>query len=176
MKVTLNGKEDELQEGISVADLLALRKIRANGAAASHNTGIRRLFGMLRMPPLSGPSPKPARTLRDDIADWCAKQPWIFYSPWPLYFAYVLLRYWHAIIETFLYPSVPTYYACWFDGINLGIHELGHYVFAPFGDFLHVAGGSILQCAIPVICFATFWRQGHYFALGVMGATMTLVT
>src|SRR5689334_17337137 len=28
---------------------------------------------------------------------------------------------------------------------NLGIHELGHMLFAPFGEFMHIAGGSIFQ-------------------------------
>lgn len=51
--------------------------------------------------------------------------------------------------------------------LTVGIHELGHFVFAFFGRFLHVAGGSFWQLAAPLIGAAMFWRQRDYFALCV---------
>ncbi len=50
-------------------------------------------------------------------------------------------------------------------GLNLGIHELGHMVFAPFGQFLTIAGGTILQCLVPVVGMAMFARQRDPFAI-----------
>ncbi len=50
-------------------------------------------------------------------------------------------------------------------GLNLGIHELGHVVFSPFGQFLAIAGGTLLQCAAPIIAGVLFWRQRDYFAI-----------
>lgn len=52
-------------------------------------------------------------------------------------------------------------------GLNLGIHELGHVVFAFFGDFVGIAGGTLLQLAIPLIAFWMFYRQRDYFAIAI---------
>lgn len=46
------------------------------------------------------------------------------------------------------------------DGVNLAIHETGHLLFAPFGDFLQFAGGTITQLAFPLIFAGYFWRRG----------------
>ncbi len=58
-------------------------------------------------------------------------------------------------------------YASLFAGLNLGIHELGHFVFAPLGEFMGMAGGSILQCLAPIVAAWIFWRQEDYFAISV---------
>lgn len=52
-----------------------------------------------------------------------------------------------------------------FKGLDLGIHEIGHVVFSPFGEFLAVAGGSILQCLVPIASMVMFFRQRDYFAI-----------
>ena len=41
-------------------------------------------------------------------------------------------------------------------GVNLIIHEAGHFVFMFFGQFIHVLGGSLLQVMMP-ICFAVYF-------------------
>lgn len=59
-------------------------------------------------------------------------------------------------------------YSDLFKPLNLTIHELGHYVFAPFGEFMHVAGGSLFQCLIPlVVGIPMFLRQRDYFAVAI---------
>lgn len=40
--------------------------------------------------------------------------------------------------------------------VNLPFHEAGHIVFAPFGRFLQVLGGTIGQLLIPCLCLGTF--------------------
>lgn len=40
--------------------------------------------------------------------------------------------------------------------INLPFHEAGHIIFSPFGEFLSVLGGSLMQLLIPLICFFVF--------------------
>ena len=52
-----------------------------------------------------------------------------------------------------------------FKGLNLGIHELGHYIFMPFGHFMHMAGGTIAQLAAPIVSVFMFYRQRDYFAI-----------
>lgn len=50
-------------------------------------------------------------------------------------------------------------------GLNLGIHELGHILWSPFGEFLMIAGGSLTQCLVPFIGAFFFVRQRDPFAL-----------
>lgn len=51
-----------------------------------------------------------------------------------------------------------------FSAIDLGIHELGHIIFMPFGTFMRIAGGSIFQCLFPLMWFAGFLQKKWYFA------------
>src|SRR5215212_8814877 len=43
------------------------------------------------------------------------------------------------------------------DGVNLVIHEAGHIVFSPFGEFLTVAGGSLFQVIVPLVFAGYFY-------------------
>ena len=60
-------------------------------------------------------------------------------------------------------------YADLFGGITLGVHELGHVVFAGLGPFLCSFGGTFWQLAVPVIAAVLFARQPDYFAISVAG-------
>ena len=57
-----------------------------------------------------------------------------------------------------------------FGGLTLGVHELGHLVFSPFGEWLGTAGGSLSQVAVPVAVAYGFLRQRDYYAIAVAGA------
>jgi hypothetical protein len=94
--------------------------------------------------------------LRDDARQWAMGRFWPLRALLMLYFAYVLARHLGS-----------GEYTGWFGGINLGIHELGHVVFSPFGMFLGVLGGSFWQVAVPLLAFWIFHRQGDYFAHSV---------
>jgi hypothetical protein len=50
-------------------------------------------------------------------------------------------------------------------GLNLGIHELGHILWSPFGQFLTILGGSLTQCLAPLVGTAMFLRQRDPFAV-----------
>ena len=55
------------------------------------------------------------------------------------------------------------------DDVDLAIHEAGHVVFSPFGEFMAVAGGTVLQVLVPaafVGCFA--WRRDGFGAFVVL--------
>lgn len=54
------------------------------------------------------------------------------------------------------------------DGANLIIHEAGHVIFSPFGSFLNILGGSLLQILIPAMFTAYFWRQKFLISTSVM--------
>ena len=50
---------------------------------------------------------------------------------------------------------------------DLIFHEAGHFIFAPFGRFMTVLGGSLLQVLIPVIAVVAFVRQEEPFSAAI---------
>lgn len=113
------------------------------------------------------PPPVPPRAeptgLRAEIETWCQGRAWWARLPLLVYFA-------HAFVQ---HISHPQEYRSIFDALNLGIHELGHYVFA-FGQFLTAAGGTLAQCLAPVLGGLMFYRQRDFF--GVAVASLWLAT
>jgi len=41
-------------------------------------------------------------------------------------------------------------------GVNLIFHEAGHTILAPFGEFLHILGGSLMQVLVPAVIAGYF--------------------
>jgi hypothetical protein len=54
------------------------------------------------------------------------------------------------------------------DNVNLPIHETGHFVFRPFGEFMGVAGGSIFQVILPAAFAGYFYRQEKFYSASVV--------
>ena len=103
----------------------------------------------------------PAR-MAHAVETWCAGRCWPGRALLVLWFAWVA---WHHAADD-MYTSL-------FGMLNLGIHELGHMVFRPGGEFLHVAGGTILQLLVPLISIVMFLRQRDYFALSLSGVWLS---
>lgn len=63
------------------------------------------------------------------------------------------------------------------DGVNLVIHEAGHIVFSPFGEFLTVAGGSLFQVIVPLVFAGYFYfnRKPYSCALVLFWAGESLL-
>jgi hypothetical protein len=59
-------------------------------------------------------------------------------------------------------------------GVIFGVHELGHLVFAPFGEFLSVAGGSIAQIALPAAAALLFLKRQDRYAIAVCGCWLAV--
>lgn len=53
------------------------------------------------------------------------------------------------------------------DSVDLAVHETGHLVFGPFGEFIGVAGGTLGQLIMPLIFVVYFWRRGDRHAATV---------
>lgn len=52
-----------------------------------------------------------------------------------------------------------------FNAIDFGIHEVGHFLFIPFGEFMTILGGSLLQTIFPLLWFgALFWKRWYFAA------------
>jgi hypothetical protein len=54
------------------------------------------------------------------------------------------------------------------DGVNLLIHEAGHMVFMPLGEFLMIAGGSLLQVIMPVSFVIYFARHEKPYSAALL--------
>ncbi|HEX8492588.1 MAG TPA: hypothetical protein VF658_07080 [Pyrinomonadaceae bacterium] len=54
------------------------------------------------------------------------------------------------------------------DNVNLVIHEAGHIFFMPFGQFLMIAGGSLLQLIIPAIFALYFYYHGKSYSCALV--------
>ena len=50
---------------------------------------------------------------------------------------------------------------------DLVFHEAGHILFSPFGRFMTVLGGSLLQFLVPVIAAVAFIRQEDPFSAAI---------
>ncbi len=53
------------------------------------------------------------------------------------------------------------------DAVDLAIHETGHLVFNPFGEFIGFAGGTLFQLIIPALFVGYFWRRDDRHAASV---------
>ncbi len=51
-----------------------------------------------------------------------------------------------------------------FSMFDFGIHELGHIIFRPFGEFMTILGGSLFQCIFPFLWMAGSIQKRWYFA------------
>lgn len=72
-------------------------------------------------------------------------------------------------LAAWLTPYVwnPTRYGL-LDHVDLAIHEAGHVVFAPFGEFMGIAGGSLLQLIVPLAFVAYFLRRSDRYAAAIV--------
>jgi hypothetical protein len=90
------------------------------------------------------------------IDEWAAGRSWQLRLPLLLYFAWV-----------FQHHLKNPFYDSFLGFLNLGIHELGHFVWAPFGETAGFLGGSLSQCLVPVIALLMFYRQRDFFAIAI---------
>ena len=85
---------------------------------------------------------------------WCQDRPRILRAALWLYFLWALVHH----VQDPLYQSL-------FKPINLGIHELGHILFIPFGMTLEIFAGSFVQGVAPLIALLLFLRPHPEFCV-----------
>jgi hypothetical protein len=54
------------------------------------------------------------------------------------------------------------------DNIDLPIHETGHLVFSPFGEFMQFLGGTLFQLIVPCVFVGYFLRKRDRFAASMV--------
>ena len=60
-----------------------------------------------------------------------------------------------------------------FSGIIFGSHEFGHLFFAPFGELLMVAGGSLMQLLVPIGAGALLVARRDWYGTAVAGCWLS---
>lgn len=90
----------------------------------------------------------------NEARQWCrGRNAWVR-APLLVFFLYILMR--HLTDPDYMSLLYP---------LNLGIHELGHMLFAYFGQFISTLGGTFWECAAPWIGMWNFYRQKDFFAI-----------
>jgi hypothetical protein len=68
----------------------------------------------------------------------------------------------------FLWCAYDPYQWHLIDGVNLLIHEAGHIVFRPFGEFMMIAGGSLFQVIMPGLFVGYFWYHRKFYSAALV--------
>lgn len=53
------------------------------------------------------------------------------------------------------------------DNLDLAIHEAGHVLLSPFGEFVHLVGGTLFQLLVPALFVWHFTRRRDHYAAAV---------
>jgi len=55
------------------------------------------------------------------------------------------------------------------DSLNLVFHEAGHPLFSPFGETLHILGGTLMQLLVPFAVLVTCWHKRQAIGAALAG-------
>ncbi|MDD4911341.1 MAG: hypothetical protein PHP57_03540 [Sideroxydans sp.] len=96
---------------------------------------------------------------------------------WGRGFAWALLSYWSFTLIGADYRDGEIF-GSFMHNILLPIHEAGHVLFMPFGEFLTILGGSLFQLALPFVIAGAFVvknRDNFSAALGLWWTSISLL-
>src|SRR5690349_18680640 len=68
----------------------------------------------------------------------------------------------------FVWIALTPMQGSFLDNIDLPIHEFGHLLFRPFGEFMMVAGGSLFQVIFPAVFVGYFFWQKKYYSSAIV--------
>lgn len=68
----------------------------------------------------------------------------------------------------FLWIAYDPMQGSFLDLVDLPIHEAGHLIFRPFGEFMGVAGGTLLQLIVPATFVAYFAINGQKYSAAIV--------
>ncbi|HEU4588991.1 MAG TPA: hypothetical protein VFS11_10100 [Gemmatimonadales bacterium] len=108
--------------------------------------------------------PAPALAdLRADALEWARDKYWHWRLP---LLAWLGLVAWRHLKD----PD----YSSIFSGVIFGSHEFGHLFFAAFGQFMAIAGGSLMQLLVPLGAAAAFLYYRDYFGIAAAGCWLSM--
>lgn len=68
----------------------------------------------------------------------------------------------------FLWIALTPMNGSFLDLVDLPIHEFGHLLFRPLGEFMMIAGGSLFQIIMPAIFVGYFWWNEKYYSAAIV--------
>jgi hypothetical protein len=68
----------------------------------------------------------------------------------------------------FLWIAFDPLQGSFLDLVDLPIHETGHLLFRPLGEFMSIAGGSLFQVILPAAFVGYFIWNGKYYAASIV--------
>lgn len=68
----------------------------------------------------------------------------------------------------FLWIAYAPMHGSFLDLVDLPIHEFGHILFSPFGQFIGVLGGSLFQMIMPAVFVGYFWWHEKYYSAAIV--------
>jgi hypothetical protein len=75
-----------------------------------------------------------------------------------------------AVIFTiyFIWIAMAPMAGSFLDLVDLPIHETGHLLFTPFGEFMMIAGGSLFQVVFPAVFVGYFFWHFKYYSAAIV--------
>lgn len=89
---------------------------------------------------------------------WAEQRYWWWRWPFLVFFVILLIDNIHNTSYSLNRLTDPL------TALDYGIHELGHYIFEPFGQFMYILGGSLFQCIFPLLWLIGFLQKRFYYA------------
>jgi hypothetical protein len=146
-----------------------LAKDRCPACGLIYAKWFRSRFALARVRPDKAPGTR--RRLHDMLmAGATSSKPQNFYLycillavmvGWGWYF--MQLEYYSVVNGQRVDSAAPAIYDSFLHGVNLIFHEAGHVLFAPFGEFMAVLGGSLMQLLVPLVCGIALLKKGEPF-------------
>jgi len=68
----------------------------------------------------------------------------------------------------FLWIAYDPMEGSFLDLVDLPIHETGHLLFRPLGEFMMIAGGTLFQVIMPAIFVGYFFWKGNYYSAAIV--------
>ena len=105
---------------------------------------------------------------------------------WQVIYSWTLGKYWWARLPVYVWMAytISLYLgdsefigyrlANPINAIDFGMHELGHFLFIPLGQFMTIAGGSLMQILFPLAWAGIAVYKRWYFAAGLCVVWMGL--
>jgi hypothetical protein len=82
----------------------------------------------------------------------CVVFVWLLVWGWQ----FIRMDYYYYVNGTRIDSAAPDIYASFLHNVNLLFHEAGHVLFRPFGEFMTILGGSLLQIIVPLVVMLVF--------------------
>jgi hypothetical protein len=89
---------------------------------------------------------------------WTRNKTWWWRFGILLWLVYIYIN--HAIDYSYPMNRIANI----FNAIDFGVHEVGHIIFIPLGQFMAILGGSLLQIIFPIVWMVALITKKWYFA------------